>query len=69
MDGVSAVRAYTLLAVVALLAGGWMLNEAPSTGFDEDESTLRLESDFAAEPAIRSYYYVSNAAYITGLCE
>ena len=51
MDGVSAVRAYTLLAVVALLAGGWMLNEAPSAEFDEDESSMLPLSDFAAEGA------------------
>ena len=51
MDGVSAVRAYTLLAVIALLAGGWMLNEAPSAGFDEDESSMLPLSDFAAEGA------------------
>ena len=51
MDGVSAVRAYTLLAVVALLAGGWMLNEAPSAEFDEYESSMLPLSDFAAEGA------------------
>ena len=35
MDGVSAVRAYTLLAVLAIVAGGWMLNEAPEADFIE----------------------------------
>ncbi len=40
MDGVSAVRAYTLLAVMALLAGGWMLNQAPDPTAEEDSEHL-----------------------------
>ncbi len=50
MDGVSAVRAYTLLAVVALLAGGWMLNEAPDPAAEADDESL-LEFDSSAQPA------------------
>ena len=37
MDGVSAVRAYTLIAVLAIVAGGWMLNEAPEADLMEVE--------------------------------
>ena len=37
MDGVSAVRAYTLIAVLAIVAGGWMLNEAPEGDLMEVE--------------------------------
>ena len=37
MDGVSAVRAYTLIAVLAIVAGGWMLNEAPEAVLMEVE--------------------------------
>ena len=37
MDGVSAVRAYTVLAVLAIVAGGWMLNEAPEADLIEPE--------------------------------
>lgn len=51
MDGVSAVRAYTLLAVAALLAGGWMLNEAPEAGIDTNDDRSDLEFDAFAESA------------------
>lgn len=37
MDGVSAVRAYTLIAVLAIVAGGWMLNEVPEADLMEVE--------------------------------
>ena len=37
MNGVSAVRAYTLIAVLAIVAGGWMLNEAPEADLMEVE--------------------------------
>jgi len=37
MDGVSAVRAYTLIAILAIVAGGWMLNEAPEADLMEQE--------------------------------
>ena len=37
MDGVSAVRAYTLIAMLAIVAGGWMLNEAPEVDLMEEE--------------------------------
>ena len=37
MDGVSAVRAYTLIAVLAIVAGGWMLNETPEADLMEVE--------------------------------
>ena len=37
MDGVSAVRVYTLIAVLAIVAGGWMLNEAPEADLMEVE--------------------------------
>ncbi len=37
MNGVSAVRAYTLIAMLAIVAGGWMLNEAPEVDFMEEE--------------------------------
>ena len=37
MDGVSAVRAYTLIAVLAIVAGGWMLNESPEADLMEVE--------------------------------
>ncbi len=50
MDGVYAVRAYTLLAVAALLAGGWMLNEAPSPGPEDDNAGLSVVN-FDSEPA------------------
>ena len=40
MDGVSAVRAYTLIAVLAIVAGGWMLNEAPEADLMEVEMEL-----------------------------
>lgn len=49
MDGVSAVRAYTLLAVVALLAGGWMLNEGPGPAAETDDESL-MEFDSSAAP-------------------
>lgn len=51
MDGVSAVRAYTLLAVAALLAGWWMLNEAPEAGIDTNDDRSDLEFDAFAESA------------------
>ena len=37
MNGVSAVRAYTLIAMLAIVAGGWMLNEAPEADLMEVE--------------------------------
>ena len=37
MNGVSAVRAYTLIAMLAIVAGGWMLNEAPEVDLMEEE--------------------------------
>ena len=37
MDGVSAVRAYTLIAMLAIVVGGWMLNEAPEADLMEVE--------------------------------
>ena len=37
MNGVSAVRAYTLIAMLAIVAGGWMLNEAPEADLMEEE--------------------------------
>lgn len=45
MDGVSAVRAYTLIAVLALLAGGWMLNEAPTQEIEDDKQFLSGDTD------------------------
>jgi len=45
MDGVSAVRAYTLIAVLALLAGGWMLNEAPTQEIEGDKQLLFGDTD------------------------
>ena len=45
MDGVSAVRAYTLIAVLALLAGGWMLNEAPTQEIEDDKQFLSGDAD------------------------
>ena len=45
MDGVSAVRAYTLIAVLALLAGGWMLNEAPTQEIEDDKQLLFGDTD------------------------
>ena len=43
MDGVSAVRAYTLIAVLAIVAGGWMLNEA------QEADLMEVEMDNFAE--------------------
>ena len=37
MHAVSAVRAYTLIAVLAIVAGGWMLNEVPEADLMEVE--------------------------------
>ena len=37
MNGVSAVRAYTLIAMLAIVAGGWMLNEAPEVDLMDEE--------------------------------
>ena len=37
MNGVSAVRAYTLIAMLAIVVGGWMLNEAPEVDLMEEE--------------------------------
>ena len=45
MDGVSAVRAYTLIAVLALLAGGGMLNEAPTQEIEDDKQFLSGDTD------------------------
>jgi len=45
MNGVSAVRAYTLIAVLALLAGGWMLNEAPTQEIEDDKQLLFGDTD------------------------
>ena len=47
MDGVSAVRAYTVLAVLAIVAGGWMLNEAPEADLIEDEMDTFAELEAA----------------------
>ena len=49
MDGVSAVRAYTLIAVLAIVAGGWMLNEAPAADLMEVEMDNYAEME--ATPA------------------
>ena len=65
MDGVSAVRAYTLIAVLAIVAGGWMLNEAPEAdlmeveidNFAEMESTpasAEEDSESDESPEMRS---------------
>ena len=51
MDGVSAVRAYTLLAVLAIVAGGWMLNEAPEADLIEDEMDTFAEIEAASASA------------------
>ena len=52
MDGVSAVRAYTLLAVLAIVAGGWMLNEAPEADLIEDEMDTFAELEAARNFAV-----------------
>ena len=49
MDGVSAVRAYTLIAVLAIVAGGWMLNEASEADLMEEEMDTFAEME--ATPA------------------
>ena len=65
MNGVSAVRAYTLIAVLAIVAGGWMLNEAPEAdlmeveidNFAEMESTpasAEEDSESDESPEMRS---------------
>ena len=51
MDGVSAIRAYTLLAVLAILAGGWMLNEAPEADLIEPEMDTFAEIEAAPASA------------------
>ena len=45
MDGVSAVRAYTLIAVLAIVAGGWMLNEASEADLMEEEMDIFAEME------------------------
>tara|TARA_B100001250_G_scaffold384416_1_gene379228 strand:+ start:554 stop:1402 length:849 start_codon:yes stop_codon:yes gene_type:complete len=49
MHGVSAVRAYTLIAVLAIVAGGWMLNEASEANLMEEEMDTFAEME--ATPA------------------
>lgn len=49
MHGVSAVRAYTLIAVLAIVAGGWMLNEASEADLMEEEMDTFAEME--ATPA------------------
>ena len=49
MHGVSAVRAYTLIAVLAVVAGGWMLNEASEADLMEEEMDTFAEME--ATPA------------------
>ena len=51
MDGVSAVRAYTLLAVLAIVAGGLMLNEAPEADLIEPEMDTFAELEAAPASA------------------
>ena len=51
MDGVSAVRAYTLIAVLAIVAGGWMLNETPEADLIEDEMDTFAEIEAASASA------------------
>ena len=45
MDGVSAVRAYTLIAVLAIVAGGWMLNGVPEADLMEEEMDIFAEME------------------------
>ena len=65
MDGVSAVRAYTLIAMLAIVAGGWMLNEVPEADLMEVEmdnfaemeatpSSAEDDSGSDASPEMRS---------------
>ena len=49
MHGVSAVRAYTLIAVLAIVAGGWMLNESSEADLMEEEMDTFAEME--ATPA------------------
>ena len=49
MHGVSAVRAYTLIAVLAIVAGGWMLNDASEADLMEEEMDTFAEME--ATPA------------------
>ncbi len=49
MRGVSVVRAYTLIAVLAIVAGGWMLNEASEADLMEEEMDTFAEME--ATPA------------------
>ena len=49
MHAVSAVRAYTLIAVLAIVAGGWMLNEASEADLMEEEMDTFAEME--ATPA------------------
>ena len=45
MHGVSAVRAYTLIAVLAIVAGGWMLNGVPEADLMEEEMDIFAEME------------------------
>ena len=45
MHAVSAVRAYTLIAVLAIVAGGWMLNEASEADLMEEEMDIFAEME------------------------
>ena len=47
----SPVRAYTLLAVLAIVAGGWMLNEAPEADLIEPEMDTFAELEAAPASA------------------
>ena len=49
MHAVSAVRAYTLIAVLAIVAGGWMLNDASEADLMEEEMDTFAEME--ATPA------------------
>ena len=45
MHAVSAVRAYTLIAVLAIVAGGWMLNGVPEADLMEEEMDIFAEME------------------------
>ena len=51
MNGVSAVRAYTLIAMLAIVAGGWMLNEAPEVDLMDEEMDNFAEMEATPAPA------------------
>ena len=60
MNGVSAVRAYTLIAMLAIVAGGWMLNEAPEVDLMEEEmdNFAEMEATPASAEAV-SYTHLT----------